>query len=269
MENTHDRQARQQHNKDHLHLRGEYLCLYHLKEHVIGSSPLTWRIHLLAVSKVHLQRIISTYVENTNWVWGIFKREWGSSPLTWRIRLSRSSAWRLNGIISTYVENTPSVLMNSWEFGDHLHLRGEYQDMAQLIQLQQGSSPLTWRIPSLSVKLKSSDRIISTYVENTHAPCVRALGERDHLHLRGEYKRGQRGWQKEKGSSPLTWRILLLSKIKLIKWRIISTYVENTTYLTSYMQKEEDHLHLRGEYQAASDPAFVVLGSSPLTWRIH
>ena len=70
------------------------------------------------------------------------------------------------------------------------------------------------------------------------------------------------------GSSPLTWRIPS-SMIALKRlFRIISTYVENTKYLRSQLQCYQDHLHLRGEYAMTVHIDGLIMGSSPLTWRI-
>ena len=52
-------------DKDHLHIRGEYLIATALIDGKSGSSPHTWRILAKYYSKWVNLRIISTYVENT------------------------------------------------------------------------------------------------------------------------------------------------------------------------------------------------------------
>ena len=76
-------------------------------------------------------------------------------------------------------------------------------------------------------------------------------------------------YRKRLGSSPLTWRIQFQSLLSCFIYRIISTYVENTSLRCKQTWQRWDHLHLRGEY--LSDIVWLVscLGSSPLTWRIH
>ena len=49
--------------------------------------------------------------------------------------------------------------------------------------------------------------------------------------------------------------------------RIISTYVEITTFLKIIIQKKKDHLHIRGDHKYNSKPCLNCLGSSPHTWR--
>ena len=71
------------------------------------------------------------------------------------------------------------------------------------------------------------------------------------------------------GSSPHTWRILNLQSQGLLEPRIISTYVENTTIFGAAELQFQDHLHIRGEYNAFSCSTVAYLGSSPHTWRIR
>ena len=90
-------------------------------------------------------------------------------------------------IISTYVENTGVIDWDGVKGEDHLHLRGEYTGDLQRDTRTLGSSPLTWRIHMIVCPIKTSCRIISTYVENTNNCKASIVINRDHLHLRGEY----------------------------------------------------------------------------------
>ena len=54
--------------KDHLHIRGEYETSIDPCEAFPGSSPHTWRILLNDVRILIAYRIISTYVENTKYL---------------------------------------------------------------------------------------------------------------------------------------------------------------------------------------------------------
>ena len=113
-------------NKDHLHIRGEYLQEENEKLREEGSSPHTWRIHKEAIQLISIARIISTYVENTftlgdknekcrdhlhirgEYLFSVSSNftRLGSSPHTWRILLN-------NDLMPASAR-------------DHLHIRGEY-----------------------------------------------------------------------------------------------------------------------------------------------
>ena len=91
----------------------------------------------------------------------------GSPPHTWRIQIGIKVDIRLEGITSTYVENT---CISNWSPDaneDHLHIRGEYFDNFFWSALVMGSPPHTWRIHVQEMFNNLSDRITSTYVENT------------------------------------------------------------------------------------------------------
>ena len=153
--------------EDHLHIRGEYKVTCLLALAISGSSPHTWRIRAGSRMLTKVDRIISTYVENTLLNLVIPIQGVGSSPHTWRIHHRFPTNFFSHRIISTYVENTQSLLM---------------------VQRQRpGSSPHTWRILDALGPFMAMSRIISTYVENT-APFSAALALlEDHLHIRGEY----------------------------------------------------------------------------------
>ena len=75
--------------------------------------------------------------------------------------------------------------------------------------------------------------------------------------------------KRSKGSSPHTWRTLILSLL-WHKWtRIISTYVENTCIKFMTRTIQWDHLHIRGEHVSCKTSSFLMEGSSPHTWRTH
>ena len=88
-------------------------------------------------------------------------------------------------------------------------------------------------------------RIISTYVENTVFYDLILKNIKDHLHIRGEYLRPPSVNGSELGSSPHTWRILKRSRSQLMKFRIISTYVENTYLCDRRHKAYQDHLHIQ------------------------
>ena len=175
-------------------------------------------------------------------------RDLGSSPHTWRIQHAVNGDWGPARIISTYVENTYRVPPKLASRQDHLHIRGEYQCKSHYFHCLQGSSPHTWRILAQKQNKTQSERIISTYVENTSKHPLLESRNWDHLHIRGEYYQQNITFISTIGSSPHTWRIQCASHWFSISFRIISTYVENTVCILSAQQGIWDHLHIRGEY---------------------
>ena len=91
----------------------------------------------------------------------------GSPPHTWRILIFSKLVWYVIRITSTHVENT-TLLMSVIKCNeDHLHTRGEYEDVAALDDRALGSPPHTWRILAECSFNSFSVRITSTHVENT------------------------------------------------------------------------------------------------------
>ena len=150
--------------------------------------PRTWRILFFAVPDIVFYGITSTYVENTDCIFGstsrpkdhlhirgeyntspsVYPAGLGSPPHTWRI-LPVFTRYKVpNGITSTYVENTRAGHVQLANHRDHLHIRGEYKEKCFLAFASLGSPPHTWRIHFFSVFSSTSIRITSTYVENTN-----------------------------------------------------------------------------------------------------
>ena len=111
---------------------------------------------------------------------------------------------------------------------DHLHIRGEHEALKAATPKGMGSSPHTWRTPTILNALSVTNGIISTYVENT--TCLSAINSltKDHLHIRGEHSDLFCRIYDKTGSSPHTWRTPLEISDILNILGIISTYVENT-----------------------------------------
>ena len=212
---------------DHLHIRGEYWLRLSFRPWSWGSPPHTWRIQVISLLVVLMLRITSTYVENTTYIarrfhvtgdhlhirgeyWNSKKIQamgQGSPPHTWRIQFCIYGLWAKLWITSTYVENTQQSLFDDILGEDHLHIRGEYLKTLKPLSALEGSPPHTWRIHNRSSNSICAVRITSTYVENTR--WLRAwFGQfRDHLHIRGEYKKVLYFKQNVVGSPPHTWRI--------------------------------------------------------------
>ena len=119
-------------DKDHLHIRGEYLGLKPNSLPIAGSPPHTWRIRRFTWIQNPTTRITSTYVENTdqwfliltNWKDHLHIRgEYISNLNTWRLPLgSPPHTWRI-----PYDEQ---LLIPAGR--DHLHIRGEYSKQIPL-----------------------------------------------------------------------------------------------------------------------------------------
>ena len=192
----------------------------------------------------------------------------GSPPHTWRIHLYEVEKLLGYRITSTYVENTCLDRMTCRLVRDHLHIRGEYcYNMQNPIQ-ELGSPPHTWRIHKRTLLFLATTRITSTYVENTYMQDTDTTAGGDHLHIRGEYAALHAMQKWVAGSPPHTWRIQYSACSLLGLMRITSTYVENTNKPTTVLRRDEDHLHIRGEYSLVIKRSFFMLGSPPHTWRI-
>ena len=133
-------------HQEQLYLRGEYYTLSRNDLILIGSSPHMWRTAIAINSAL-------CFI--------------GSSPLTWRLLCVIRNFTSGPRIISTYVENTLKAMLVQLRKQDHLHIRGEHEIVSMLNVTGKGSSPLTWRTLKANEKLLFSERIISTYVENT------------------------------------------------------------------------------------------------------
>ena len=175
-----------------------------------------------------LIRITSTYVENTVWtnppigcpqdhlhirgeylkIINLQVMLKGSPPHTWRILTFKK--WINSGRM------------------DHLHIRGEYPIGEILLAGLLGSPPHTWRIQIDNLLPNHWVGITSTYVENTDWAWTSQTQSWDHLHIRGEYSRVCFTHWSRQGSPPHTWRILEMGRSSNLKFRITSTYVENT-----------------------------------------
>ena len=88
------------------------------------------------------------------------------------------------------MENTFDSLKDSGVSEDHLHIRGEYTTFSSKELGYMGSSPHTWRIQLSVISMILTERIISTYVENTCILGLLSCTFKDHLHIRGEYSNG-------------------------------------------------------------------------------
>ena len=150
---------------------------------------------------------------------------------------------------------------------DHLHSRGENQNIELVPAIYTGSPPLTWRKrfdDNIAISLVG---ITSTHVEKTLRLCDRLHLFRDHLHSRGENIAKLDNYCSQMGSPPLTWRKRSAFAPGAHPDGITSTHVEKTQVSKSYIDRLRDHLHSRGENIPAKICTCTHKGSPPLTWR--
>ena len=131
-------------------------------------------------------------------------------------------------ITSTHVENTAEEKDKRKNVEDHLHTRGEYNQLQACHVCVHGSPPHTWRILQRNIQINHVAGITSTHVENTLLTSTTWGRSRDHLHTRGEYPPEPVTVYAGLGSPPHTWRILITIRSNKTADRITSTHVENT-----------------------------------------
>ena len=144
--------------------------------------------------------------------------------------------------------NTHCQWLNLQRREDHPHLRGEYERQVVARHIDRGSPPLAWGIPSKLMKREIGLRITPTCVGNTVLSFAVIVCDRDHPHLRGEYKEVPRVDDDDEGSPPLAWGIRMASSLAVHRPRITPTCVGNTIALANEEAPMWDHPHLRGEY---------------------
>ena len=164
------------------------------------------------------------YISTSHFQWAFM----GSPPHTWRIPQLISNWISSKGITSTYVENTYMDPAGTITRRDHLHIRGEYQEIGLCFLHNPGSPPHTWRIQYGGNTIDNINGITSTYVENTGSSSAYVRLYEDHLHIRGEYRLIWQSVMLRIGSPPHTWRIRYFQASLWRSFRITSTYVENT-----------------------------------------
>ena len=236
------------HSRDHLHIRGENVIVWHVWKADPGSPPHTWRKPDIPTRWSRDPRITSTYVEKTlrprnaqnarqdhlhirgeNYrKFRTSLRTLGSPPHTWRKQRTAVNRSEIRRITSTYVEKTRSKSQKISSNEDHLHIRGENQCSMKLNRERTGSPPHTWRkLVFISVS-PDNQRITSTYVEKTGIISTIDCNSWDHLHIRGENLEAPFQLASPLGSPPHTWRKRHNLATHTSNTRITSTYVEKT-----------------------------------------
>ena len=135
--------------------------------------------------------------------------------------------------------------------------------------LEYGSSPHTWGIPSTRSLDCCFDRFIPTYVGNTVRCSFSAKYPPVHPHIRGEHWWLYRARYMVTGSSPHTWGTPLNSYCCGMVPRFIPTYVGNTNGANAFRIERAVHPHIRGEHFTLNPLFTLITGSSPHTWGTH
>ncbi|RZM14177.1 hypothetical protein LDELB18P2_0843 [Lactobacillus delbrueckii] len=249
-------------------MRGEYPVLRVFKAYKGGSPPLAWGILENRLTMYLKNGITPTCVGNTVYhnviIFGDVDHphlrgeyaatdcedyeKMGSPPLAWGILDLADVLDGAARITPTCVGNTlkPWEIFPNWE--DHPHLRGEYCENCGYRFTTFGSPPLAWGILLAFRLVVAALRITPTCVGNTKIEQLQKTHAKDHPHLRGEYRSGNRWTIKGLGSPPLAWGIHAISDVALPGWGITPTCVGNTAWIGLPAGLSSDHPHLRGEY---------------------
>ena len=150
----------------------------------------------------------------------------------------------------------------------HPHLRGAYAALPRQQLIFPGSSPHTWGIPLLGLRMLLPDRFIPTYVGHTHAIHSDAIQSPVHPHLRGAYEFPEFAFEPWNGSSPHTWGIPVLLLWAVGKRRFIPTYVGHTARRRFASSKSRGSSPHTWGIRRLERSFAIPLGSSPHTWGI-
>ena len=157
--------------------------------------------------------------------------------------------------------STPSVV--------HPHARGAYQLKWRFWTPYNGSSPHTWGIPLLGLRMLLPDRFIPTHVGHTQDRAGMSTPRSVHPHIRGAYLTTCTLALSPSGSSPHTWGILTATQTKTETARFIPTYVGHTFSMMPMQNSGAVHPHIRGAYVSKAVDVGGRFGSSPHTWGIQ
>ncbi len=184
----------------------------------------------------------------------------GSSPRAWsRLHLSRASDAPFR-FISTCVEQTRAIASSGSRQTVHLHVRGA-DDAA-------GSGAAAQRLDRILVLPLDCvrGRFISTCVEQTRPSAQTRHRPAVHLHVRGADLMRIANEIMAPGSSPRAWSRPRLYPPMPRRGRFISTCVEQTFAIISWMRVATVHLHVRGADTRPPEWPRGITGSSPRAW---
>ena len=169
--------------------------------------------------------------------------------------------------ISTSVENIPLFYRSIFFISVHLHECGEHTKCNVGSKHIPGSSPRVWRTYTDNEGYYKSNRFISTSVENIQSSSFDISLYTVHLHECGEHIKLFDPFFYSCGSSPRVWRTSLVLQKMCIRFRFISTSVENILLSMLLLSLQAVHLHECGEHDPFVLRPSALEGSSPRVWR--
>ena len=189
----------------------------------------------------------------------------GSSPLSRGIRFGHQLGAFRPRIIPALAGNTSRCSMEIPRRRDHPRSRGEYAVGGRLVDVGDGSSPLSRGIRRGGRRRPPGRGIIPALAGNTRTATEVFRRSLDRPRSRGEYQARIRAPAPLRGSPPLSRGILRDHDDKVVQIGIIPALAGNTFFLFGTTTVWRDHPRSRGEYvdQVAAD--IVADGSSPLS----
>ena len=136
----------------------------------------------------------------------------------------------------------------SSQYAVHPHIRGAYAALPRQQLIFPGSSPHTWGIPLLGLRMLLPDRFIPTHVGHTQDRAGMSTPRSVHPHIRGAYVVHIRQLFRRDGSSPHTWGIQHAVGRRAVLERFIPTYVGHAYNRTRLYIFNPVHPHIRGAY---------------------
>ena len=189
----------------------------------------------------------------------------GSSPLSRRIRFGHQLGAFRPRIIPALAGNTSRCSMEIPRRRDHPRSRGEYAVGGRLVDVGDGSSPLSRGIRRGGRRRPPGRGIIPALAGNTRTATEVFRRSLDRPRSRGEYQARIRAPAPLRGSSPLSRGIRGPGCCRHRRRRIIPALAGNTVGFMVSWWLGWDHPRSRGEYARDLASLSRRLGSSPLS----
>ena len=193
----------------------------------------------------------------------------GSSPLSRRIRFGHQLGAFRPRIIPALAGNTSRCSMEIPRRRDHPRSRGEYAVGGRLVDVGDGSSPLSRGIRRGGRRRPPGRGIIPALAGNTRTATEVFRRSLDRPRSRGEYQARIRAPAPLRGSSPLSRGILRDHDDKVVQIGIIPALAGNTRSVCGASPRRSDHPRSRGEYLLLVRDNHGLEGSSPLSRGIR
>ena len=253
----------------HPHACGDYGCTLEGALAERGSSPRVWGLRGVHSPGGGRGRVIPTRVGTTSrrircpliqsghpHACGDYSLEApakpsfsGSSPRVWGLRPAPLPRVRERRVIPTRVGTTATWNLQPHMTTGHPHACGDYLGTAR--------------------KALNRARVIPTRVGTT-ADGGKVMFERaGHPHACGDYGPGRIRGQRNRGSSPRVWGLLLPSSPNIGYLRVIPTRVGTTPPQIAWPIVRPGHPHACGDYPEGMGKDWTDYGSSPRVWGLR